>query len=147
MLVKSDQGACHATISALRMKNGDNNEHTESSRGQQREDNAVAWPVALENLAFDQRLAGIWSQLLPNLFLSLSEGQSLGLSEEVGEEDTVVEGVADRVESSSRGNKICGNKLRSLVNELVERVLSVGSSSAPDDRLKHHNDQQSLEGC
>lgn len=48
----------------------------------------------------------------------------------------MVEGVADRVESSGRGDEICGYDLGSLVNELVERVLSVGSSSAPDNRLK-----------
>ena len=81
------------------------------------------------------------SQLLPDLFLSFSEGQSLGLSKEVGEEDTVVEGVADGVESSGRGDKICGNNFRSLVDELVERVLTVCSGSAPDDRLKYRNNQ------
>lgn len=57
----------------------------------------------------------------------------------------MVKGVTDRVESSGRGDEIGGNKLGSLMNELVERVLTVGSSSAPDDRLKYHDDQQPLE--
>ena len=74
------------------------------------------------------------------MFLGLSEGQSLGLSEVVGEKDTVVEGTAEGIESGGRGNEISGNELGSLVNELVERVLTVGSGSAPDDGLKYHND-------
>lgn len=65
-------------------------EHTESSGCQQREDDTVAWPISLKDFALDQRLAGIWPQLLPDLLLGFSEGQGLGLSEEVGEEDTVV---------------------------------------------------------
>ena len=113
-------------------------EHTESSGCQQWEDDTVAWPVALEDLAFDQRLAGIWSQLFPNLLLGLTEGQSLGLGEEVGEKDTVVERITDRVKGGCGGDKISRDQLSPLMNELVERVLAVSSSGAPDDRLKYH---------
>ena len=52
-----------------------------------------------------------------------------------------MEGVTDRVEGGSRGNEIGRDQLGSLVNELVERVLAVGSSGTPDDRLKHRDDQ------
>ena len=55
------------------MKNGDDNQRTKGSRGQQGEDDAVAWPVALENFALDQSLSSVWSQLLPNFLFSLSE--------------------------------------------------------------------------
>jgi len=64
VLVKRDQGA-------------------ESCGRQQWEDDAVAWSVSLEDFALDQRFASIWSQLLPDLLLGLSKGQSLGLSEEI----------------------------------------------------------------
>jgi hypothetical protein len=63
------------------------------------------------------------------------------LSEEVGEEDTVVKRVTDRIKGSGGGDEIGGDQLGPLVNELVERVLTVGSSSTPDDRLKYHGDQ------
>jgi len=53
----------------------------------------------------------------------------------------VVEGVTDRVEGGSRSNKISRDQLGSLVNELVERVLTIGSGSTPDDRLKYHEGQ------
>lgn len=125
----------------VRTKNEDEWAHTKSSGRQQWEDDAVAWPVALEDLALDQRLASIWSQLFLDLLLGLSKGQGLGLSEEIGEEDAVVEGVTDRVEGSRRSDEISWDQLGALVNELVERVLTVGSSSTPDDRLEYHDDQ------
>ena len=144
VLIKGDQCACHnADQHWSGRKTKANGKHTESSGRHQWEDDAVAWPVTLEDLTLDQRLAGVCPQLLPNLFLGLSEGQSLGLSEEVGEEDTVVERVTDRVKRGGGGDEICGDQLGSLVNKLVERVLAIRSSSTPDDGLKHHNNQQS----
>lgn len=53
----------------------------------------------------------------------------------------MVEGVTDRVEGGSRSNEISRDQLGSLVNELVERVLTIGSGSTPDDRLKYHKGQ------
>ena len=53
----------------------------------------------------------------------------------------MVEGVTDRVEGGSGSNEISRDQLGSLVNELVERVLTIGSSSTPDDRLEYHADQ------
>jgi len=58
------------------------------------------------------------------------------LSEEVGKEDTVVFGVFDGVEGCGGGEKVGGDELRSLVDELVEGVLAVGACCSPDDRLK-----------
>jgi len=52
-----------------------------------------------------------------------------------------MEGVADWVESSGGSDEISRDQLGSLVNELVERVLTVGSSSTPDDRLEYRDDQ------
>ena len=63
------------------------------------------------------------------------------MGEEVGEEDAVVEGVTDRVEGGSRSNEISRDQLGPLVNELVERVLTIGSGSTPDDRLKYRKGQ------
>ena len=53
----------------------------------------------------------------------------------------MVEGVTDRVERACGGDEVGGDQLGSLVNELVERVLTVGSSGTPDDRLQFPNDQ------
>ena len=43
--------------------------------------------------------------------------------------------VRDRVVGGRRRKEICGNQLRTLVYELVERVLAVGAGCTPDDRL------------
>ena len=46
-----------------------------------------------------------------------------------------MERAADRVKGGGRGKEISRDQLGSLVNKLVERVLTVGSSGTPDDRL------------
>ena len=54
----------------------------------------------------------------------------------------MMEGVTDRVKSGGGGDKIRGDQLGSLVNELIERMLAVSSSSTPDDGLEYRYDQQ-----
>ena len=53
----------------------------------------------------------------------------------------MVKGVADRVKGSGRGDEIGGDQLGPLVNELVEGVLAISSSSTPDDRLAYRDGQ------
>ena len=143
MLVERDQGACHNADQYISdRKTKADMGHTESCGCQQREYDAVTWPVALEHFALDQRLASIRPQLLSNLLLGLSEGQRLGLSEEVGEENTVVKGVTDGVEGGCRSDEIGRDQLGALMNKLVERVLAIRSSSTPDDGLEYHDNQQ-----
>ena len=48
----------------------------------------------------------------------------------------MVFGVFDGVEGCGGGEKVGGDELRSLVDELVEGVLAVGACCSPDDRLK-----------
>ena len=72
---------------------------------------------------------------LADLILSLSERQSFGLSEEVAQQDAVVLRVGDGVVGGGRGDEVGRDQLRSLVHELVERVLAVGPGRAPDDGL------------
>lgn len=46
----------------------------------------------------------------------------------------MVGAVGKGVVSSSGGNKVGGDEFGALVNELVERVLAVGTGSTPQDR-------------
>ena len=70
-----------------------------------------------------------------DLLLSLAERESLGLGEVVGEQDAVVQRVADGVVRRRGREEVGRDELRTLVHELVERVLAVRSGGAPDDRL------------
>ena len=113
------------------------NERTEGSGGKEREDDAVARTVALEHLALDERLARVRAELSAHLLLALAKRERLGLREKVGEQDAVVQRVADRVVRRRRRDEVGRDQLRALVNKLVERVLAVGTRGAPDDRLEH----------
>lgn len=73
---------------------------------------------------------------LANLLLGLTKRQRLGLSEEVGEQDTVVKRFVDGILRRRRGDEVCGDEFRSLMNELIEGVLAVGTSRSPDDWLQ-----------
>jgi hypothetical protein len=102
---------------------------------QEREQNAVARPVAREDLGLDQRLGCTGPKLLADLLLGLAKSKRLGLSEEVGEEDAVVFRGRDWVVGRRRGEEVGGDELCALVHELIEGVLAVGARSTPDDWL------------
>lgn len=122
---------------------------TKSSGRQQREHNTVTRSIPLEHLTLNQRLTRARPQLLPHLLLRLTKRQRLGLREEVREEDTVVLRVANGVVSGSGGEEVGGDELGALVHELVEGVLAVGASRAPDDRLdtrSQYGEEGEIEG-
>lgn len=73
---------------------------------------------------------------LTNLLLRLTKGKCFWLGEEITEQDAVVERVANRIVGGGRSEEVGGNELGSLVEKLVERVLTVGSSGSPDNRLE-----------
>ena len=108
-------------------------ERTEHRRGQQREHDRVARPVALKHLALDERVARKRAEFETHLALRLAPRQRLGLREEVGEEDAVVR--AERVVRVGRREEVGRDELGALVQELVEGVLAVGACSTPDDGL------------
>lgn len=90
------------------------------------------------------------SSVLPNArALNVSEeGRSslLGLGEEVGKENLVVLSTRDWVEGFDRGEEVATvscdpransprDELGSLVDQLVESMLTVGTALSPDNRL------------
>jgi hypothetical protein len=56
---------------------------TQSRRRQQRENDTITGPVSLEHFTLDECLTRTTTQLLPHLFLGLTESQSLRLSKEI----------------------------------------------------------------
>src|SRR6516162_1686421 len=67
-----------------------------------------------------------------DLFLRLAEGQSFGLREHIRQEDVVVS--AKWVERLVECDEVTGNKPRSLMDQLVKRMLTVGSRFTPVNR-------------
>src|ERR1700691_6058106 len=66
------------------------------------------------------------------LLRCLSESQGLGLGKDVGQEHVMVP--PERIESLLKTDEVTGNQPGSLVDQLVERVLSIGSRLAPVNR-------------
>ena len=62
----------------------------------------------------------------------LAEGERLGLGKDVRHQQIVV--VAQRIERMAKPDQVARDQPRSLVDELVERMLAVGPGLAPVDR-------------
>ena len=73
---------------------------------------------------------------LADLLLSLAECERLGLREVVAEQDAVVQGAAERIVRRRRGKEVRRDELRTLVQQLVERVLPVRAGRAPNNWLR-----------
>ena len=96
-----------------------------SSRGQDGVRRAVALEDAVGNEPI-RRALGF------DLLRGLSERQRFGLGEDVGQEHVML--AAERIERLHEGDEVTGDETGSLVNELIEGVLAVGSRFAPVDR-------------
>src|SRR3954465_1940777 len=88
----------------------------------------VRWAVALEDTMGDEPVGGAF---VFDLLGSLAEGQRFGLGEHIGHQYVMVP--AEVVERLREGDEVAGNQVRALVDQLVERVLSVGAWLAPVD--------------
>src|SRR6202040_2537943 len=63
---------------------------------------------------------------------SLAERQRLALCKQISHQQVVL--VAERIERLAEADEIAGDEPRSLMDQLEERMLSVGAGLAPVDR-------------
>src|SRR3546814_10539720 len=96
-----------------------------------RQDRA-ARPVALEGLVRHQRLV---DALGAHFVRRLPERQRLALRKQVGHQQVVL--FVERAERFAEADEVAGHQPRTLVDQLVERVLAVG-------RSEHTSELQSL---
>ena len=89
----------------------------------------VRRPVALEDAVRDEPIGRAFGL---DLLGRLAEGQRLGLGEDVRQQHVVVP--AERVERLRERDEVAGDEPGALMDQLVERVLAVGSGLAPVDR-------------
>src|SRR5215471_16428430 len=91
--------------------------------------NRVRWAIALEDPV---RHEPIRCALSFDLFGRLTEGQCFALREDVRQQHIVV--LAKRVERVVERDEVAWNESRSLMDQLIERVLPVRAGLAPVDR-------------
>ncbi|KAI3477404.1 hypothetical protein L1887_60923 [Cichorium endivia] len=129
-LIEGVDGPDEALDGDLVFVHGD--ECAEGGGGELLDHDGVGGAVALEHLGLEEEFVGsLCAELGLDLGLGLAKGEGLGLCEEVGEEDLVV--LAERVLGLDGGDKVAGDELGALVDELIEGVLAVGACLTPDD--------------
>src|SRR5689334_25292844 len=116
-------------------------ELAEGFRGEPFGEDRIRWAVPLEDPVRHQP---ILRALGFDLFGRLPESQRFALSEDVRHKDIVV--LAERVEGLVERDEVARNESRSLMNQLVERVLSVGTGLAPVDRAGTIGDFTAMNG-
>ena len=116
-------------------------ELAESFRRQLGGQDGVRRAVALEDAVGDEP---VWRSLGFDLLRSLSERQRLGLGEDVCQKHVML--AAEGIERLHEGDEVTRDEPRSLVNELVEGVLAIGSWFAPVDRTRGIGDICSVAG-
>ena len=92
-------------------------------------EHSVCWAVALEGAV---RHLKCWDTPCRDFFSSLAERQGFGLGEEVRHQEIVMR--AQWVHGLAEADEVARDQLGSLMDELVECVLPVGSRLPPDDR-------------
>ena len=68
----------------------------------------------------------------PDFLRRLAERQRLALGEDIGHQHIVM--LAQRVQRLAEADEVARDQPRSLVDQLVERMLAVGAGLAPVDR-------------
>src|SRR6476660_4984532 len=107
----------------------ESDEFTESFGGEPLDQNRVRWTVTFEDPVWHEPVR---RALRLDLLGCLAEGQRLGLGEHIREENIVV--TAERIQRLVERYEVAGNESRSLMDQLVKRMLAVGSRLTPVNR-------------
>jgi len=105
------------------------NELSQRCRSQPVHKDSVGWSIAVAHSVRDKPIRRTFGLDLLGRF---SEGERLSLREDIREQQIVVP--PDRVERLSECDEIARNEPRALMDQLIERVLAIGSGLAPIDR-------------
>ena len=89
----------------------------------------VRGTIAFKAAMWDQPL---WCALRAHLLSGLPKRQRLGLCEDVGHQEIVM--IVQRIQRLAEADDVARNQTRSLVDQLVKRVLTVRAGLAPVDR-------------
>src|SRR5215510_406943 len=103
-------------------------EFAEDFRGESLGEDRIRWTVALEYTGGYERIRCSFCLYILRRF---AEGQCLSLREDVGHQHVMVP--AERIERLTEPDEITWDQPRSLMNQLVKRMLTIGSRLPPID--------------
>src|SRR5208282_6578966 len=104
------------------------NQFTEGGRRQSVDQNDIGWPITLEHPMRNEPIGRAFGLYL---LARLAERECLGLGEDVRDEHVMMP--TQGIERVTEHDEIGRNQLRPLMDQLIERVLTVGSRLAPVD--------------
>src|SRR5215471_18089831 len=105
------------------------NQLSKRGRGQAIHHDGVGGPIAFEYPVRDEPIGRAFGL---DLLARFSEGERLGLGEYVRQQHIVMP--AELVERLCEGDEVAGDEPGALMDQLIERVLAIGSRLAPIDR-------------
>src|SRR5215813_14982558 len=105
------------------------NQLSERGRGQTIHHDGVGWPIAFEYPVRDKPIGRAFGL---DLLARFSEGERLGLCEYVRLQHIVCRPLL--VKQMCEGDEVTRNEPGALMDQLIERVLAIGSRLAPIDR-------------
>src|SRR6266511_4674562 len=105
------------------------NQLPERGRGQTIHHDGVGRPIAFEHPMRDEPIGRAFGL---DLLTRFSEGERLGLCKYVRQQHIVMP--AELVERLCEGDEVTGNKPGALMDQLIERVLTVSTGFTPVDR-------------
>ena len=105
------------------------NEFAEGGGGEALAEDGVGRSIALKNAVRDEPFGHAFAM---HLFGGLAEGQGLGLGQHIRDQDVVMG--ADGMQRLGERDEVAWDELRSLMDQLVKRVLAVRAGLAPVDR-------------
>src|SRR4051794_11521798 len=88
------------------------------------------------------RYQPVWRALRLNLLECLAEGQCLSLGEHIRNENIVMG--AERIQRLTECYEVAGDESRPLMDQLVKRMLAIGSGLAPVNRVGIAEDLSSI---
>src|SRR5207244_4154629 len=90
--------------------------------------NRVVWPVAFKDPMGHQPIR---CALRLHLLGRFAERKRLGLGENIGQQHVMMP--ANRIQSFDKGNEVTRDETGALMDQLIERVLTVGPRLTPID--------------
>src|SRR5208337_4804670 len=118
----------------------ESDELAERSRGQPLQEDRVGRPVSFKGTVRHEPAGRAFGA---DLLRCLAKGQRFALRENVGQQHVML--LPQRIQRLAEGDEVAGDEARSLVDQLIKRMLAVGAGLAPVNRARIAADGAAVE--